>query len=142
MKKGLFGFLAGAGIGGLVALLSAKRKGKDLRADLMANWKEGKVGGALIKDELAGVAKEAREGMTELYNTKEVQKIAEEAKAKLDVAKEHIGKGYGDVVSKAKKAADDFVGGLKEAKEDTQKAAKSTAKKTVSKAKKAVKKAK
>lgn len=146
MKKGgIFGFLAGAGLGGLVALLSAKRKGRDLRNDLMASWKEGKTGGGVLKEELAGVAKEAKEGMTELYNTKEVQKIAKEAKAKLGEAKATIEKGYADVAGKAKKAADEFVGGMKDAMGDEKKVAQTAvkkAKKTVSRAKKTVKKAK
>lgn len=143
MKKGLFGFLAGAGLGGLVALLSAKRKGKDLRGDLMASWKDGKTGGGVLKSELAGVAMEAKEGMTELYNSKEVQKIAKEAKAKLGEAKEQLGKGYGEMATKAKKAADEFVGGVKESFAEEKKVvtkAATKAKKAVSKAKKTVKK--
>lgn len=140
MKKGgIFGFLAGASIGGIVALLSAKRKGKDVRKDLMSSWKDGKTGGNVLKDELAGVAMEAKEGMTELYNTDEVQKIAKSAKAKLDEAKGTIEKGYADVADKAKKAADEFVGGIKDTMTHTKKPAKAAAKKAVSTAKKVAK---
>lgn len=141
MKKGLFGFMAGAGLGGLVALLSAKRKGKDVRADLMKSWKEGKAGGGVLKDELTNVAKEAKAGMEELYNTSEVQKIAEEAKGKLSQAKQQIEEGYGKVMDKAKHAADSIVegikGGTETAAEDVKDAVKS-AKKTTSSVKKTV----
>lgn len=83
MKKGLFGFLAGVSLGGMVGLFSAKRKGSDLRKDLLKKWEEGDAGLDVLKKDLAGAAEELKKGAKEVYDNPKVKDFAAKAKQEL-----------------------------------------------------------
>lgn len=86
--KGLFGFLAGVSAGGIVALLTAKRKGADVRKDLLGEWDSGKSGVETLKNELKGVASGAKDGFEELTSSDTYKKLSKDAQKKWTETKE------------------------------------------------------
>ena len=87
-KKGLFSFLAGATFGGLLTLLSANRKGSEVRKAIMSEWKKGESGLNVLGKEAKDLAFEVKDTITEFYNSDQVQKALKDlggkAKASFD----------------------------------------------------------
>jgi len=127
-KRGLFGFLFGASLGGLVTMLSSKRSGSAIRKDILAQWNKGKPGLEVLGKEVKDMAFELKDAIGEFYNSEPVQgavgDLADQAKKNLHKHYESTMKNLGDVknltVKKVKKAQKDFEQKLEEAfaKED------------------------
>lgn len=153
--KGLFGFLAGITAGGLVALLTANRKGSDVRKDLAKEWSQGKPGTETLKKELKGIALGVKDTFEEVTSSpqfakasKEMRKRFEEARAKAEVmlkeAEERASEYKDDAMDQAdkfrkevQKKAEKLMNDAKAAIMNEEEVIKAKAKKTVKKAKSA-----
>ncbi|PIV90569.1 hypothetical protein COW46_01985 [Candidatus Gracilibacteria bacterium CG17_big_fil_post_rev_8_21_14_2_50_48_13] len=89
--KGLLGFLAGITAGGVVTLLTATRKGSEVRKDLAKEWAAGKAGTDTLKKELSGMAGSMRTIFDEVKESPQfseasakLQKGFEEAKGRAE----------------------------------------------------------
>lgn len=121
--KGVFGFLAGVTAGGIVALLTSKRKGSDVRKDLAKEWSAGGYGSDTLRKELTGMAQGVRDIWDDVTSTPQFKKASKDVQKRFTDARTRAEELIADAEERAVEYKDDALDKAEKLRKDAQKKA-------------------